>query len=194
VAKQARCCWQAARRRLFAMHSDPKPAHTRSPAPALGLVARPTALLAALLCGACMAGAAPGTPPLAPGQAPAGTLLLAIRAEIGDAACDTDAQCRTVGVGSRPCGGPEAYLAWSSQPSRAPAPKTPAAGDRAERLQALVAQHREARRLEHERSGVLSDCRFSPDPGAVCRPRASDNHRVCLTLGAAPRAGVVGAP
>ena len=38
----------------------------------------------------------------------------AIRALIGDAACDSNAQCHAVGIGARACGGPSAYLAWSS--------------------------------------------------------------------------------
>jgi hypothetical protein len=94
-------------------------------------------------------------------------LLQEIKGEIGEAACDVDDQCHSIGVGERPCGGPEAYLGWSSKVS-----------DR-DRLAALVARHRDARRRENERSGLMSDCRAMPDPGAACRPRVQDGKRVC---------------
>jgi hypothetical protein len=101
-------------------------------------------------------------------------LLQDIKAEIGEATCDADDQCHSIGVGQRPCGGPEAWLAWSSKVS-----------DR-DRLTALTAQHRDARRMENARSGLMSDCRAIPDPGAVCRPHAQDGRRVCQ-LGQSPR-------
>jgi len=94
-------------------------------------------------------------------------LLHAIKDEIGEAACDTDAQCHSIGVGASPCGGPEAYFSWSSMKS-----------DGA-RLKVLIAQHRDGRRQEKEKSGLLSNCRAVLDPGAVCRPRAKDAKRVC---------------
>jgi hypothetical protein len=94
-------------------------------------------------------------------------LLLAIKSEIGAPDCDTSAQCRSVGVGVRPCGGPEAFLIWSAK------------NGRPDRLMALLAEHREARQAENARSGMMSDCRVMVDPGAVCRPRAPDGKRVC---------------
>jgi len=94
-------------------------------------------------------------------------LLQAIRDEIGDAACDNDQQCVSVAIGAKACGGPETYLAWSSK-----------TGDRA-RLLALVTRHHEARLLEIQLSGMASNCSVVPNPGAVCRPRASDGKRVC---------------
>lgn len=122
--------------------------------------------------------AAASAPPPAGGSAPkglAGRLLQDIKSEIGQAPCDSDSQCRTIGVGSKPCGGPEGYLAWSSKSS-----------DR-DRLVDLVARHRDARRLENEASGLLSDCRVVPDPGAACRPGGREGQRACQTMD--PRAG-----
>lgn len=84
-------------------------------------------------------------------------LMLQIRAEIGNVACSNDAQCRTIGVGYKVCGGPAGYLAWSTQRSNEA------------KLMALVQREAELERIESERSGRLSDCRFVPDPGAVCR-------------------------
>ena len=98
------------------------------------------------------------------------SLMREIALEIGDAACDTDAQCRTLGVGSKACGGPEGYVAWSSK-----------VNGKGTRLSELAAAHSNARQAENERSGLRSNCSVTPDPGAVCRPRAQDGLRVCQT-------------
>ncbi len=133
-------------------------------AAALTRLATP-ALSALVLCSfvACAGEIVAPTPPMRSSA----EWLEAIEREIGDAACETSAQCRTIGVGAKACGGPEAYLAWSS-----------AVSDPA-RLAALVSRHREARRQEVERSGMLSDCQITPDPGAVCTGHAKDGKRVC---------------
>jgi len=94
-------------------------------------------------------------------------LLQDIKDEIGEAACDADTQCNSIGIGVKPCGGPEAFFVWSSKDA-----------DR-DRLTALVTRYRDARRSENERSGAMSDCRVIPNPGAVCGPRARDGVRVC---------------
>lgn len=120
---------------------------------------------AALLCllGACSA-AAPAdspatasTPPAAATPAPTPAAQRErILGLVGEARCDADAQCRTLPMGSKPCGGPESYLAWSSQ-------QTPA-----EPLQTLAAQYAAARRAEAQRLGLLSNCMVVTDPGARC--------------------------
>jgi hypothetical protein len=129
------------------------------------------------------------SPPMQPAQQPShapasmpnslrdtSQLLQDIKDAIGDAACDSDAQCQTIGIGVKPCGGAETFLGWSSKNT-----------DRAA-LTTLVSRHRDARQSENERSGAVSDCRVIPDPGAVCRPRASDGVRVCqLVQGAKGR-------
>ena len=75
---------------------------------------------------------------------------------IGKAACDAPTQCKTLGLGSTPCGGPEAWVAWSSKdPVTA---KLPALGEQFAKLQ----------RSRHEVSGMRSICRYLPDPGATC--------------------------
>jgi hypothetical protein len=79
---------------------------------------------------------------------------------IGDAACDSDAQCRTIGVGAKACGGPDAYLAWSTKRTDEDA------------LQALVERQAEARRKAISDKGMMSNCAFVADPGAYCEPRA----------------------
>jgi hypothetical protein len=103
--------------------------------------------------------AASATAPAAP-AAPAATpasLLAAIEAERGAARCDGDAQCHTIGVGSKACGGPERYMAWSSKD-----------GD-GSRLKALVQQHAELRKMEDTASGMMSTCNLILDPGATCQ-------------------------
>ena len=79
-----------------------------------------------------------------------------IEAARGAAACDSDAQCHTIGVGAKACGGPEGYLAWSSKQ------------DDGTRLRALVAEHAAARGAEDRKSGMMSTCSVVPDPGAQC--------------------------
>ena len=92
----------------------------------------------------------------------AGTPLERIRALIGDAACDSDAQCRTLAMGAKACGGPEYYLAWSTKRTDAAALRDAVAGDGA------------VRRPEPPRPGVRSDCALVTDPGAYCAPSGTD--------------------
>jgi len=84
-----------------------------------------------------------------------------IRALIGDAACDSDVQCRTVAVGAKPCGGPAAYLAWSTKRTDATALHEAAAGDGA------------IQPPPRHRPGLRSDCALVIDPGAYCAPLGS---------------------
>jgi hypothetical protein len=86
---------------------------------------------------------------------------------IGDAACDTQSQCRTVGIGARPCGGPESWLAWSTKSTDARA------------LQDAVQAQAQAAKDANQHSGLASDCRVRPEPSAVCRPRAGDGKKTC---------------
>lgn len=88
---------------------------------------------------------------------------------IGDADCRTDAQCSTVGVGSKPCGGPQAYLAYST-----------AVTDTAVLRQAVTRQA-DVDRAAHRRLGIASTCSVVPDPGAVCQlpPLPSDRLGAC---------------
>lgn len=83
-------------------------------------------------------------------------LLNEVKAEIGDAACDGPQQCRSIAVGHKSCGGPEAYLAWSTKRSAEA------------KLKALAAAHAAARSDENRRSGMVSDCRLITDPGSSC--------------------------
>jgi hypothetical protein len=109
---------------------------------------------------ACLTGVALASRPKAPVPPTPDDTLARIRTLVGTAACGGDADCHTLGLGARACGGPEAYLAWSSA-------QTP----RAE-LEALAARYRDERRALDQATGAESTCRFLPDPGAVCRAGA----------------------
>ncbi|WP_147373928.1 hypothetical protein [Massilia cavernae] len=95
---------------------------------------------------------APATRPAAPSQG----LWQQMQAEIGSAACDSHAQCKTIAVGHKACGGPESYAAYSTK------------GTDEAKLARLAADHTAARKSENERSGMLSNCMMVQDPGATC--------------------------
>ena len=120
-------------------------------------------LTLALMAGAC--GSAPVGSPATDSQ----RQLKALEAEIGEARCSSDAQCHSLGVGAKPCGGPEGYRAWSSQNSDG------------KKLRSLADRHATTRRTENEASGLMSNCAVEADPGARClagrcvlRPRSGD--------------------
>ena len=114
-------------------------------------------VLLLLLCGplasACSHAQAPATAPeptLASLQAEAGSDSVA-------APCASDAECRTVPVGARACGGPEAYLPWSIR------------AQGVDVWRARVAAYNAA--SERARAGagdVMSTCVMQEDPGARC--------------------------
>jgi hypothetical protein len=131
---------------------------------------RPLILLLLASCAACSTGATPSSaqsaqsaqsPPSQPAPPAAnagqGDTLARIRAMVGTPSCSSDAECHTLAIGHRACGGPESYLAWSSA-------STPQA-----ELQALGERYQQERRAADAASGMMSTCRFLPDPGAVCR-------------------------
>lgn len=119
---------------------------------------RSLSLMMLLVCAACVACAPTPRASAEPkATAPSGDTQARIRALIGDAACTQDAQCHTLALGKRACGGPQAYLPWSSA-------KTDSAA-----LAALGQQFKEEREAAITASGEMSTCQFLPDPGAVCR-------------------------
>ena len=121
-------------------------------------------LLLMLGCTACTSQAQdpgrtnpPPTPPASStAPAPGQDTLARLRAAVGTAACTDSGQCRTLPVGARACGGPEGYLAYST------------AGGKEATLRALAEQHPQEARAANAKSGMISTCRFMPDPGAVC--------------------------
>jgi hypothetical protein len=123
-------------------------------------------LLAAFAASGC--GAQSGTQPaasptLASQSAPTATAaakgdtLTRIRTLIGSPSCTSDAQCHTLPLGGKACGGPQGYLAWSS------------AQTKEAELHALGDTYKEEQRAANDASGMMSNCRFVPDPGAICK-------------------------
>jgi len=109
--------------------------------------------LAAFLAGAALTSCAQ------PASAPAPESVRLdheLRALIGPAACSMSAQCRTVAIGAKACGGPSAYLAWSTE------------GTDAARLADLAARQAAAHRRENEAGRLVSNCAMVNDPGAAC--------------------------
>ena len=93
----------------------------------------------------------------------------ALRDLVGTPLCSVDAECRTVPYGAKACGGPQAWLAWSTRVSDEAALR--AAAER------FAAAQREALRA----SDRVSDCAVVPDPGAVCAPAPGvDDARTCV--------------
>jgi hypothetical protein len=99
--------------------------------------------------------------------------MTSLRAAIGDAACTRDDQCRTIAIGSKACGGPEAYLAWSTLRS-----------DEGTLKEAAEAYARVQQDTPPGRR--ISNCLFVTDPGATCRPSASGHSCQLLRGGSAP--------
>ena len=105
---------------------------------------------------ASVAPAAGAPAPVSAAAPAAGTLRQQMTAAIGNAACDTSAQCRSLPLGHRPCGGPEAFAAYSTKSGNAA------------NIVRLAAEESAARKEQNERSGVMSTCQAMLDPGAVC--------------------------
>jgi hypothetical protein len=123
------------------------------------------------LIGACQAQSPAAAPPQdrAAGELAAATSR--VNALIGDAACDSPSQCRTIGRGSKACGGPGSYAAWSTKATDAAA------------LQAAVRQEQQATEAVMAGSGRVSNCMVQADPGARCE----QNRCVTGSGGAATR-------
>lgn len=108
-------------------------------------------LFTALLAGTTLAACAQ-TPP----EPESARLSRELRTLIGPAACSADAQCRTVAVGAKACGGPAGYWAWSTQ------------GTDADAVATLARRQADAQKRENETSGMRSNCAMVTDPGATC--------------------------
>jgi hypothetical protein len=126
-------------------------------------------IVACAACAACTTDASSpsATPQPAPAAKAAPTpassdsgTVAQIRSMIGAAACTESSQCRTLPLGARGCGGPEGYLAYSTANTSTAA------------LQALGERYKQEREARNASSGMVSDCRFMVDPGAVCQAGA----------------------
>lgn len=106
-----------------------------------------------------LSAALPGCAQPSPSLATEAQLGQMIRAEIGDAQCESDQQCRTLAFGEKDCGGPQYWLAWSTSTGNA------------KMLEAKSADLVLLQRKRNEVSGARSNCRYTPDPGAICQAK-----------------------
>ena len=120
----------------------------------------PTSLPAA--AGEGRAGAAPPSPREPAPADPTVELRAQIERAIGSAACREDSQCRALALGSKPCGGPEGHLAWST------------AGTDALALEALATRYKQAREARNQRLGLMSDCALVSPPALRCVPASGE--------------------
>lgn len=88
-------------------------------------------------------------------------LLAQVQRLIGRAACDSNAQCRTLPLGARACGGPESYVAWS------------VLGTDQVALQRAAERYGQWQAQQQARGGTMSICMVETDPGAVCARSAA---------------------
>ena len=118
---------------------------------------------AAAMIGACQAQA----PAVPAGKDALAAATSKVDTLIGDARCESSADCHTVARGVKACGGPLSYSAWSTKVSD---PKA---------LAAAVAQEKQLVQAANERSGMVSNCMMLTDPGARCEQQR------CVTGGGA---------
>ena len=123
-------------------------------------------VLLALLTSACAVGPtaqtmAPADPVSASRTALTRTLVLS---------CRESADCATVGIGARSCGGPEQYLAYGVRDTPAPA------------LRQATQDYARLRKKQLEERGEMSTCEVLPDPGAQCSSAGQ-----CVVLRTQPR-------
>jgi hypothetical protein len=76
--------------------------------------------------------------------------------------CDSDSDCELLGLGARPCGGPEEYLTYSSQSS-----------NREQLLEWANQYNRDAQRINQKERRV-GICVVAPKPALVC------SNKVCI--------------
>lgn len=108
-----------------------------------------TSLLAAALtaCAAPAPQAVPASPEMAYKQ---------LQDAAGSAACQADADCQTIAVGSKACGGPLSYMAYSTR------------GGQEAAIQRAAQALKDTQAADNQASGRISDCMAVRDPGAQC--------------------------
>lgn len=85
------------------------------------------------------------------------TLLKRLRELEATSTCQSTAECHTLAIGERLCGGPSAWLAMSS----ANLPEARSVGER------YTALHKAAN-VKAAASGMASTCEILPEPGVAC--------------------------
>lgn len=79
-----------------------------------------------------------------------------VKAIIGDAVCASDNECRLIGYGAKPCGGPGRYLPYSIKSTNVVS------------LEEKVKEFNALGRELNLRAGIASDCMLTPKPRVSC--------------------------
>jgi hypothetical protein len=79
-----------------------------------------------------------------------------IKAIIGAAACANDNECRVIGYGAKPCGGPGGYLSYSEKNTNVTL------------LEQKVSEFNALGRELNRRTDIMSDCMVVPKPRVSC--------------------------
>ena len=93
-----------------------------------------------------------------------------IQGIVGDAACTYDSECRAIGYGSKPCGGPSSYLPYSAKNTDVSL------------LEGKVQRFNALQRAYQGKLQIFSDCRVVPKPVVTCEQNR------CTKLPKGPRA------
>jgi hypothetical protein len=75
-----------------------------------------------------------------------------IKNEIGTPSANEPSQCKLIGFGSKPCGGPGSYLVYST------------AKTNESRLKQLVSEFNQLAKKINDERGLFSDCAVTPKP------------------------------
>jgi hypothetical protein len=89
---------------------------------------------------------------------------------VGDAACTYDSECKAIGYGAKPCGGPSSYLPYSVKNTDVPL------------LEGKVQQFNALQRAYQEKLRIFSNCMMVPKPVVACEQKR------CTKLPKKPRA------
>lgn len=87
---------------------------------------------------------------------PAMDYLQQIESAIADKSCSSDTACGLIGVGAKPCGGPETYAAYS-QPNVDE-----------EKLHALANAYKKERQDYFKENQIMGICVVTPKPNVAC--------------------------
>jgi len=82
--------------------------------------------------------------------------LSQLEENIGTAECQTTAQCKSVAIGQKACGGPRHYLAYSTTESNE------------SNINMLAKKHRNLNKLLNKLTGAMSDCMMVSPPILLC--------------------------
>ncbi|MCO7225374.1 hypothetical protein [Pleionea sp. CnH1-48] len=82
--------------------------------------------------------------------------LIEISELTGNKSCQTNAECKSIGLGARPCGGPDKYLIYSQTATDVDA------------LKEVVARYNKRKRQGNEKSGAVGICVVAPKPLTEC--------------------------